>query len=402
MALIPIFSPVLPEWRGNTSSEDMNKNLEDILYDLNTIFSEASNIVVDVNDLESRIRHEVEAISSRVYAVSGLITSYEQSASNYKIFYEDFYMPNQVVYPTNIVEVDKCVVNDEFGVVTLPVNNSFSKVYTINITDGRSIVAPDLKVEVTPIDETGSVKLEETSPNRAFDGQDETVWERKVRYNRDSTKTSSRCLLVVTLPSMSNPYVNKLHIKPYPEGVEDVQVITYDTLVSQDLVLPSFPADGENNTRSIMYSFNNIQPTKIKLYLRQRSSKMEDDYKTFVYGAKELGIEKVEYRASGKIGFRFKLPEYETGLINLITSLRTDPAYDNITYKVNIYTSESEFNNNLPIWNSSNASITKTAPLDLSVFGLNTLWVMVELTQGDGDTKSPLFKSISITYTTTT
>jgi len=149
-----------------------------------------------------------------------------------------------------------------------------------------------------------------------------------------------------------------------------------------------------------MYSFNNIQPTKIKVYLRQRSSRIEDDYKTFVYGAKEIGIEKVEYRSSGKVGFVFKLPDYDTGLINLLTSLSTDPSYDNITYKVNLYTSEAEFNNDLPVWNSSNAPITVTEPLDLSVYGLDRLWAMVELVQAGGDTRTPLLRSLSISYTT--
>ena len=399
-ALIPSFSPILPQWRGNTSSTDMNSNFEEILYDLNTVFSEASNIVIDINELESRIRHDVEALSSRIYAVSGLIYAYENSVPGYKIFYEDFYLPDQVLFPTNLTETDKCVVNDEFGVCTLPVNNSFSKVYTINITDGEAIVAPDLVIDVTAIDETGSVLVEETSPARAFDGQDDTVWERKVRYNRDSTKSNSRCLLTATLPSMSNPYVNKIHIKPYPEGMGDIQMIAYDTLVSQDLVLPSFPVDGLNNAGMEMYSFNNIQPTKIKVYMRQRSSRIEDDYKTFVYGAKEIGIEKVEYRSSGKVGFKFTLPDYDTGRINLLTSLVTEPEYDNITYKVNLYTSEAEFNNDLSIWNSSNAPITVTNPLDLSTYGLVTLWAMVELVQSQGDTRSPLFKSISISYTT--
>ena len=399
-ALIPSFTPILPQWRGNTSSEDMNTNFEEVLYDLNTVFSEASNIVIDLNELESRIRHDVEAISSRLYAVSGLMSAYEQSTPGYKIFYEDFYLPDQIIFPTNLTETDQCVVSDEFGVATLPVNNSFSKVYTINITDGEAIVAPDLSVEIVTLDEVGNVGIEETSPTRAFDGQDDTVWERKVRYNRDSTKTSSRCMMTATLPSMSNPYVNKIHIKPYPEGMGDVQMIAYDTLVSQDLVLPSFPIDGINNVGTTMYSFNNIQPTKIKVYFRQRSSRIEDDYKTFVYGAKEIGIEKVEYRSSGKVGFKFKLPDYDTGLINLLTSLRTDPSYDNITYKISLYTSEAEFNNDLPVWTSSNSPITVTSPLDLSTYGLSTLWAMAELIQAQGDTRSPLLRSISITYTT--
>jgi hypothetical protein len=401
MALIPTFTTGrLPGWRGNTSSEDMNENFSEIMYDLNTIFSEATNIVVDLNDLESRIRHEIEALNARVYSVSGIITSFEASSSGYKIFHEDFYIPDHVMYPAGLTDESKCVVDNEFGLVSLPINNSFSKVYTINIVDGKTTVAADLAVGVVGTDETGAVKIEGTDSSIAFDGQDSTVWERKVRFNRDSTKSSVSCLMTVTLPSMNNPYVNKIHIKPYPEGTEDITNITYDTTVSQDIVLPSFPTDGENNIPTKMYSFNNIQPTKLKIYFRQRSSRIEDDYKTFTYGAREIGIEKVEYVASGKIGVVFSLPSYESGLLNTITSLTTDPVYDNITYKVSLYTSSAEFDANLPIWTSSNSPITTTNPLDVAVYGLTKIWVMIELIQTSGDTKSPLLKSVTLTYTT--
>lgn len=401
MSLLPTFTqPKTPEWRGNTSSADMNENFEEILYDLNSIFAEASNIVTNLNELESRIRHEVEAISTRVYAVSGVITSYEASASGYKMFFQDFYLPESVTFPDNVSDQDKCVINDEFGVVTLPVNSSFSKVYTINITDGKAITAPDLEVEITPLDEAGSIKNDGTNENRAFDGSDSTVWERKVRFNRDSTKSDVRCLLTATLPSMSNPYVNKIHVKPYPEGSEDLQNITYDTTVAQDVVLESFPTLGENNMPTKMYSFNNIQPTKIKFYLRQRSSRLEDDYKTFTYGAKELGIEKVEYKTTGKMGIKFDLPEYETELLNTITSLSTYPAYDNITYKVSLYPSKAEFDADIPMWTSSNSTITPDNPFDINTYGLTSLWVMVQINQALGDTRSPLLEYVSMTYTT--
>ena len=401
MSLIPSFvSPKLPQWRGNTSSADLNENFSEIMYDLNTLFSEATNIVMELNDLESRIRHEVEALSERVFSVSGMITAYENSVPGCKIFFEDFFVPQNVTYPQGLTDESKCVVDNEFGVVTLPVNNSFSKVYTINITDGKTTVAPDLVVDVTPLDETENVKIEGPTPDKAFDGNDNTVWERKVRFNRDSTKNSVTALMTITLPSMNNPYVNKIHVKPYPEGTEDVQMISYDTTSTQDNILPSFPAAGENNIPRRMYSFNNIQPTKLKVYFRQRNGKMEDDYKTFVYGAKEIGIEKVEYRPSGKLGLTFDLPETEAGLLYQITSLRTDPIYDNIQYKVNLYSSQAEFDANLPIWTSSNSAITETNPLDIAVYGLSSLWIMVELTQLTGDTKTPILKSLTMTYTT--
>jgi hypothetical protein len=127
---------------------------------------------------------------------------------------------------------------------------------------------------------------------------------------------------------------------------------------------------------------------------------MEDDYKTFVYGAKEIGIEKVEYRPSGKIGVIFTLPPTETGLLNTITSLRTDPNYDNIEYKVRLYTSQADFDADIATWTSTNSPITTTNQLDISGYGLSSIWAMIELTQTTGNTNTPLLRSITMTYTT--
>lgn len=402
MSLTPTFQPVKPQWRGNTSSEDMNQNLEQIIYDLNTIFSEASHLAMDLNNLESKIRNELGALNSRVYAVSGMMTSYDVNALGYKMFYENFYLTSNIVYPDNLPAENRCVVNGQFGVATLPVNNSFSKVYTVSISDGSVYVAPDLSIAVTPVDETGSVRIDETNVINAFDGSDETVWERKVRFNSDYSKDSVSCRMDVTMPSVSNPYVNNILIKPYPEGAVDVQMITYDTLVTKDNVLPGFPAEGENLSKPTLYICNNIQPINFKVYLRQRNNKMEDGYKTFNYGLREFGVEKVEYKSSGKFAVRFTLPEYETDLISKVTSLITNPAYDNIAYKVSLYTSDAYFQADNPVWTSNNSPITTDSQLDVVSYITDSLWVMIEMTQTAGNSDSPAMESVTVTYSTST
>lgn len=399
-ALIPSFAPKLPQWRGNTSSADMNENFEEILYDLNTIFSEASNIVIDINQIESKIRHEVEAIKDRVYAVSGIMTAYDRSASGYKMAHEDFYLTQNIVYPESLAPENRCVVNTEFGTVSLPISNSFSKMYTIGITDGDIHMAPDITTTVTPLDETGYIKIEGTSELQSFDGSDDNVWERKVKFSRDFVKSETRCALTVGMPSMTNPYVNRVFVKPYPEGTVDIQAITYDTTVSQDNILPTFPVAGLNSMRSSLFSFDNIQPTKFTVYLRQRNSTLEDDYKTFTYGLKELGIEKAEYRSTGSFGIKFDLPDYEPGLFKQITSLRTGPDYDNIQYTLKMYATDTQFQNDQPIWTSNNPPIMTTQTLDVSYYGSSSIWVLVTMNQADGESGSPLFDSLTLTYTT--
>ncbi len=399
-SLQPTFTPRKPTWRGSTSSSEMNDNFEEVVYDLNTVFSEAANLVVELSELESRMRYECVALNQRMMAVSGLISAYEIATSGYKMFHEDFYLSTNITYPTSLPEEEQCVVDTQFGVVTLPVNNSFSKLYTTNINTGDAVQAADLTTDVNALDEVDYIELTEGTPLYACDGDGSTYWERKVQFSRDYTKDYTSCRMVITLPSTSNPYVNKVFIKPHPEGTTDVTTITYDTLTSLDNVLPTFPAQGERNITNKVYSFNNIQPVKVKVDFKQRNWELENNYKTYVYGAKEIGIEKIEYKSNGKVGIRFTLPDYETKLFRYITSLRTVPEYDDSIYKISLYARESDFNSDSPIWTSASTALTTSSPLDVILYATKQIWVLVELNQEANDSSSPLFESATITYTT--
>ena len=400
MSLIPSFTPREPEWRGNSSSADTNSNYEEILYDLNTIFEEASSQAIDLDELKSTIKHETDSLNERLYAVSGMIQAFQQSASGYKMFHEEFYRTADIVYPAHLSSSDRCYVDTAFGIATLPVSNSFSKVYTININTGEIYQSPDLSVAVTPIDEDGFLKVDEVSPLRAFNGNNQSFWERKVRFTKDYAKGEVTCNLDILLPSMSNPNVNSMYIFPYPEGTVDITEITYNTLTSQDNVLPDFPTSGEDNATRKKYLFEDIQPVGFTLKFKQDNHAVEDDYKTFVYGAQEIGIEKVEYKSNGKVGVRVQLPSWDPGLFDKITSLTTYPMYDNIQYKVYLYPTEGDFDADTSLWSSTSNAIIPTNELDVSAYATDVIYLLVELTQQTDSTTTPKLESVTLTYTT--
>jgi len=400
-AMIPTFSPIEPVWRGNSSSADINSNFEEILYDLNTIFEEASSQAIDLDELKSTIKHETDSLNERLYAVSGMIQAYQESASGYKMFHEEFYRTKNVLYPDNLSSSDRCYVDTAFGIATLPISNSFSKVYTININTGEIHQSPNLVVSTEPLDENGSIKVEETNPLRAFNGNNQSFWERKVRFARDYVKGEVTCEMDILLPSMSNPNVNSMYIFPYPEGTSDILEITYNTLTAQDLVLPTFPAAGEDNATRKKYLFNDIQPVGFKLKFKQDNHGIEDDYKTFVYGAQEIGIEKVEYKTSGKVGVKVSLPDWETGVFDRITSLTTFPMYDNIQYKVYLSPTEAEFDAGVFLWASTSSAIIPSSTLDISAYATDTIYLLIELIQEASSTTTPILDSVTLTYTTT-
>lgn len=400
-ALMPTFTPREPEWRGSSSSTDMNQNFDEILYDLNTIFEEASSQAVDLDELKSTLKHETDSLNERLYAVSGMIQAFQQSASGYKMFHEEFYRTKNVVYPANLSSSDRCNVDTSFGIVTLPVSNSFSKVYTININSGEIYQSPDLSVTVSPVDENGRIKIEESSPLRAFNGNNQSFWERKVGFNRDYSKGEVKCEMDITLPSMSNPNVNSLYIYPYPEGTVDIESITYDTLTSYDNVLPSFPTSGEDNATRKKYLFEDIQPTSFTIRFSQDNNSLEDGYKTFVYGAQEIGIEKVEYKSSGSVGVKIELPPWDSGVFNKITSLVTYPMYDNIKFKVYLYTTLGDFDAGTPVWSSTSSAIIPTNKLDILSYNTDTIYALIDIFQESDSTSTPCMESITLTYTTT-
>ena len=399
-ALQPTFSPREPEWRGNSSSADMNSNFEEILYDLNTIFSEASSQAIDLDELKSTIKHETDSLNDRLYAVSGMIQAYQETATGYKMFHEEFYRTRNVVYPASLSASDRCYVDTSFGIATLPVSNSFSKVYTISIATGEIYQSPSLGVSVVPVDETGYLKIEETSPLRAFNGNNQSFWERKVRFSRDYAKGEVTCNMDVTLPSMSNPNINSIYIFPYPEGTVDIPAITYDTLTSQDISLPGFPTGGEDNATRKKYLFEDIQPVSFTFKFKQDNHGVEDDYKTFVYGAQEIGIEKVEYKTTGKVGVRFTLPDWDTGVFSKITSLVTYPMYDNIKYKVYLYPTLGDFDAGVSYWASTSTAITTSNQLDIAAYATETIYLMIELIQESDSSTTPVLDSVTLTYTT--
>ena len=108
----------------------------------------------------------------------------------------------------------------------------------------------------------------------------------------------------------------------------------------------------------------------------------------------------VEYKASGKLGLKAVLPSWDTGTFNLLTSLTTTPMYNNIVAKVSAYTTQGDFDADTPIWTSMANAIVPSAPLDVSAYATDTLWLMVELIQGAGSSSTPVLDSVTFTYTT--
>jgi len=378
----------------------MNQNFKEILYDLNTIFEEASSQAISLDEVSSTLKHEVDSLNERLYAVSGMLQAWQVSSSGYKMFHEEFYQTRNVVYPTHLSPSDRCYVDTAFGIATLPVSNSFSKVYTININTGEIYQSPDLSVAVTPVDEVGFLRVDETSSKRAFNGNNQSFWERKVRFSRDYAKGEVTCQMDIGLPSMSNPNVNSLYIFPYPEGTSDIQEITYNTLTSQNNVLPTFPAGGEDNATRKKYLFEDIQPVEFTIKFKQDNHALEDDYKTFVYGAQEIGIEKVEYKTNGKVGLKMVLPSWDTGVFDKITSISSEPAYDNIKYKLHLYPTLGDFDAGTPLWSSTANPVIPTNQLDVSAYATDTLYILAELIQGTDSSTTPAIESVTVTYTT--
>lgn len=397
-SLVPTLEIKTPEFRGNSSSADLNSMSQQTLYDLNQIFLTLTEWNTNLSEAMSVIRNEVLASNNRLVDLNNTVDARRIELGK-RTFFENFTFTTNIVYPTPLSLAQRCPVNSELGIVTLPVNQTLPRVYTIMPSTGEIHQSPALRATVTPIDETGVLNINTTNPLRALNGNNQSFWERKLDFDVDSAKTEVSCKLEITLPPTNHPGINTLILQPYPEGVIDVLSFTYDTLTTQNNVVPNFSA--VNNILGTVFSFDEISAINFKLKLRRRQPMVNEGFLSFVYGLRELGIFNTIYQPLGSIGIKFSLPADVTGTLKKLTKFVSNPTYthDNPILKWKIFVKEAEFHAGVPFWTSDEPAITTANPLDISAAVSRDIWILADLSQESGRTHSVLLDNLLINYT---
>ena len=306
---------------GRISSSDMNKFVDSTIADLqNTVNQVNVNESSTLDVLNTAIR-EISNLKKRVAQLEDE-ESFDRAiraAQNLRIkAFKSMTDLTGITFPgTN--QSTKPRINTLFNQATVPINAVENKFYTNSIISGSIVpISQSIQIDVTSIIElvdyeSGYVKLSQGNPENAFNGDNQSYWQRKVEFDLDSDVEEVQVELTVRIPDQANTEANALYIRPYPVSQVDV----FDLGISADLSsgfsapgnsYPIFPTTALplDNARDSRFFFSTQSVQRIKIRLRQRNWYEENGRKVFSYGLQELGLQLSEfdktYSATASLG----------------------------------------------------------------------------------------------------
>jgi hypothetical protein len=286
---------------GRLNSADMNKFVDSTIVDLQNMTSQVNINEVSTRDVLNTVLREMANLKQRIIQLENS-DSYDReirAAQNLRIkaFKAMTDLKDISFLGTN--DATKPRINTLFGQATLPINAIENKFYTNSIISGSIVpISQSLNITVSSVIdgidyESGHVKLNEGNPKNAFNGDNQSYWQRKVEFDLNSDIEEIQVDLVVHVPDQANTESNLIYIRPYPVSQVDILNLGYSgTLSSAFTYLPSAVKD---NSRDSRYFISSQSVQRLHIRLRQRNWYEENGRKVFSYGLQELGLQLVEF-----------------------------------------------------------------------------------------------------------
>lgn len=316
------FAPIDATPGAPPAAADFNHNIQDIQDDLLTIFNEFENmegvVLGEFNYLTSRLNRLNTRIKS-VASYLGDYALYSDLATKDAIFFSDsFNSLQRVEVDSPLLNKEQCEVNQEEGIVTLPVNRQAQN--DINITD----------IPVINSNSNGTVGNNEQL-NTELHGSIADILDKNAdtwfEYERVILEDDGEALVLdITINLGSPKIINAITINPNNFGTKtSVEILNIDTAsdgniytsIKDDIPIAGFTIEDEENVFLLapatskfsgqgIYTFTPRKAKYVHLTLKQSTPYLivtADDILKFRYaiGIRDVIIEALPYREEGEI-----------------------------------------------------------------------------------------------------
>lgn len=292
---------------GHLNSADMNHFIDAVIQDLANLAIQANSTETTQKQDLSLVLREMADMKQRIDQLERLkdFDELRRAWENLRILtlksMGDF---TDITFPSGSSPSLHPNINTVFGQATIPINTIQSKFYNNSIISGSIVpVSQSLSIDVTSVFDDGSgssdheagyLALAEGEPKRAFNGDNQDYWIRRLEFDLDSDVSEVEVQLTVTIPDQSNTEANIIYLKPYPIGETDITAL----LISPDASEPTINVSGfsaVDNAKNKRYIFQPQVVSRLRIRLRQRNWFEENGRKVFEYGLQELGVQLAEF-----------------------------------------------------------------------------------------------------------
>jgi len=389
----------------------VNATLDEVHADIIQLGDVLNRLLIDAERRDATIFREVLTLRERVAELESLEDvrqRFDADANGTLEFVTDF-RDLSPISTSAFNESRRLRVDPLYGQVTVPFNQYRSR---FHLTDPRSnaLFVPDtLVTTVTDIDERNGTVTPGT-PKNAFNGQNESYWQREVTFDLASDVDTVEMQLDVDVPLDFAQHANIFSIHPYPLGQVDITNIQYSVDASVPTTqLPGFPTAGVTNAKQLRYVFAPLGITKLRISFRQRNWVERNGRKVFNYGAQEIDLALVEFDKTDEVALKDNNAAVvtvtaPTGFqFSQITNFLTDPNWEVGGSESGIFVelySDAALTNLQ--WASQTDTHPRSSPINLNPLAISTVYLVIGLKYQTSTSVSPVLTRLGMAYTVQT
>jgi len=294
------------------ASEDFNKLIKTIGYDITKVFNMANENEKATEQNMSVVVQENLFLQRKVHELENTIASIQQTLGNrsissrYSYLYKTFYTLDSVDMPQGEILHDAA-----YGVLTLPYSNN-NKIPILK--HPKEFLQKTLDIQVVINGETITM-IDDPSLINIVDGDEGTFWVTTVKTGTNINSVDISVTINLPVKILPNLSINSIGIKPHPLYSMSLNDITYVNAANgTGYRLPTFPVSDNNpvplqgidNTKFV---FPTIVTNSMTFSFTQPYYIQSGDVRTFVIGLRNIDLESLNVTV-GEASFvtEFKVP----------------------------------------------------------------------------------------------
>ena len=351
------------KYRGKMNSHALNEMQSEAFVDILDLFNKANALQKTVYEMNMANSVESACYTRRLEDAVRELEQLRDKYNNLTASLNDYRYITRYAYHASIDDNDySASIDASTNDVIAHIASSTSKTRLYDSTYDETLIPPSLQAYIGPdsFRVGGEIfSIEDTDINHAFDGNNSSVWLRKVVTSQDVSEIENEIVIGLPEDIITSRLVNEIVISPFPVGYVDVMDVLYKSNGAWRQV-PGFKRhDGceahqavdtfgntstyysINDASNLRFNFQDLQTNQIKIKLRQRHYESDNEHARRIWylGLRDVDvIYNVYTRDHSEFNLVFDFPEVDRN--------------------IKIYDTEVFFNNE-NITNDKNFGVTK-------------------------------------------
>lgn len=347
------------KYRAPMSSHELNQMQNEAFEDILDLFNKANQLQKSIYEMNLANNIESACYTKRLEEAISELTKIKEKFDNLTSTETEFRYITRYAYDADITDDGYAAMVDKgTNDITAHIVNSVSKTRMYDETYDETLVPPSLQAYIGPdtFQVGGNIySIEDSDINNAFDGNDNSVWFRKVITSPDVEYIENEIVIGLPEDIITSRLMNEIILKTFPVGYVDIVDVKYKSngawqtipgfkehygckeYESVDIFGNTTYYHAIQNASNLKFNFQDLQTNQVKIKLKQRNYEYdaENNRRIWYLGLRDIDIIRNTYtKDHSEFEMVFDFPEtdkdikiYDTEVYFNNSNITDDPQF---------------------------------------------------------------------------